>query len=278
MSVTVNKFKLEGRGYQGVKVSGTETRDKDGFMVVVDIDMNFKIPLPTEIFNMVQRLKKYMLDLCGYWHPGFDQFIKQGQLTDMPVEAHLRPVYHHLMQLMDSAEVSGVVRKDSFFILTGKLTNIIGGTVGLSTPLTGPSSGYDRWDQLSRGCYECLTQVQNFVNERRLRMMSARQYALFDEKDPEKIDQYESMTDEQLIEVQIKNLESRGCIVMMPSDYATPDKKDLITERIISERPVGDIGEQADVVIEVATEPLQDEAAEPPAADVSAVDDLPDNF
>jgi hypothetical protein len=224
MSVKVNKFKLEGRGTYGIKVSGQETRPKDGFMVVVDIDMHFKIPLPTEIFATVQRLKKYMLDLCGYWHPSFEEFIKQGRIVDQPLEGDRLKMYDHLTRLMESAEVTGVVRKDAFFIITGKVTNALGATVGVSSPLTGPSSGYDRWDFINRGCRACLDEVEKFVNDRRLRLMQAKQYALWGEKDPEKIDQYESMTDEELLEVQIRNLESRGAIVMLPEDFKASDE------------------------------------------------------
>lgn len=289
MSVTVNKFKLEGRGFQGVKITGTETREKDGMMVVVDIDMNFKVPLPTEIFNMVQRLKRYMLDLCGYWHPSFDEFIKQGRMVDMPQEGDKLKMYQHLMQLMDSAEVTGVAKKDAFFIITGKLTNVVGGIVGLSTPLTGPSNGYDRWDFLNRGCRSCLEEVEKFVNDRRLRLMPAKQYALWDEKDPEKIEQFESMSDDELLQVQIKNLESKGAIVMMPSDFGhdDADHSGPAGEKGPSEAPAGEQQDTHESIMadipegknapqiqsEEAPEPVEEE----PVETVSAASDLPEN-
>lgn len=270
MSVTVTKFKLEGQGFQGVKVSGTETREKDGMNVIVDVELKYKVPLPTEIFQTVQRLKRYMLDLCGYWHPSFDEFIKQGHLVDQPQEGDQLKMYQHLMQLMDSAEVTGVVNKDAFFIITGKLTNMVGGVVGLSTPLAGPSSGYDRWDFLNRGCRQCLTEIQEYVNERKLRLMAPKQYALFDEKDPERIEQFNSMSDQELLQTQIKNLESKGAIVLMPDDFGHEDAGptgpteetgetapagEKVEENLAAEIPEGEIPPVEMIAEEPAEEP-----------------------
>ena len=235
----VNKFKLLSNGVKGISATGIEHKIKDNSEVLADVTVSLKIPLPGELTSMVQRLKKYFLEIMNYWDPKMDLFLEKGVMVDYN-EGFDKDLYNRALFLMGRIKVSGVVRKDASYCLTGSLATTNGQVMGLSTPMISFKDGYLSFDKLQFGCEKCLTEVAGYIMDKKLKMMQPRQFMLqlFDE-DKDKIEEIKNMSDEEVKQLQIKELEKQGVFVMTGDDFVEQvnnNKKDI--NNFLDEKPV----------------------------------------
>lgn len=228
----INKFKLIGDdGVKGISVSGIEHKIKDGVEVLASISgLELKIPVPSDLSMLVQRLKKYLLEIMNYWESDMDLFYKAGTLSDYD-KSFDKTMYDRAHLHFSRVKVTGVNRKDASYQLTGKIITVNNQIIGFSTPLISFKDGYQNFDKMQFGCEKCLTEVSQFIVEKKLRMMGSRQYMMeLWKDDQEKVEDIKGMNEQELTDLQIKDLERKGAFVMMAGDIEEKPKEIAASE------------------------------------------------
>ena len=209
------KFKLIDEGYSGITISGTERRIKDNFAMNIGVDnLTFKVPMPDDIITLTQRMKKYFLDLTGYWEERFDAYHEKGRIsTEISTDQDAADA-QRAKWLFDNTFITGLGENSGKWIITGTIKNMYNKKIGLATPAIGPDDQYSSFIKLRTGCHSIIEVINKWVDERKLRMMSERQIAMkLFEDDIERIEEISGMSDEQVKEIAMKHIEKQGGIV-----------------------------------------------------------------
>ena len=217
-NMKVERFKLNDEGIAGISVWGKDSKQKGNYLVYVDASLTFKVPLPKEITAKIQRLKIFFLQLTGYWENKFAAFLDEVyNLKDLPEKSDS---YLRAVQLFEQCFVTGLKHDDGYFIITGKMKNTYGQTIGMSTPKTSHDTQFPGYDRMATLAHEVVGTVENYVNDRQLQMMDSKQYALELFKDGTEEDKasIEAMTEEELDDMKIEHLTRQGHIVIRKED------------------------------------------------------------
>lgn len=224
MNITVVKIKLLNDGMKGMKYVAVAPRIKDNFIINSSIDTTYPIPIPNDITALIQRMKRYLLHMSGHWQPEYDQFILKGELVDV---AEPTPDYYKLLKLFQNTTVEEISRVGGKYSIAGFYLNDWKFPIKVSISGISNNSGYDNYEKLDKGMTHIFTTITDFINEKRMRAMDARQYMLnlWGEKQ-EMVDRLEGLDDEQVLELQIKLLEEKGCIVLNKEDIQEEKKEE----------------------------------------------------
>lgn len=216
----IESIELIDRGYGGIVVTGIEASQKDRATVFMDVKKKYPIPLPEEITENLSKLKRYLLEMTNYWDSAFNSLkVTKGKLVDqkgmMDPEIEAKAV-----MIWDSCELRKVYRKKNGYMLTGVMSSLkTDRYFSIVTPLIDPDDGYENFNKLQTGVEHCFGLIASFIEDSRLKMLQPRQYALnfYGEGSPE-IDRINNLPDEEVDEIMIKNLETRGHIVIKMDD------------------------------------------------------------
>jgi len=214
----VEEFKLIDDGFNGISVIGKDTKKKGEFTVYVDASLRFKVPIPKDLVMKVQKLKLFFLQLTGYWEERYAAYLnKDYGLKDLAdtEDGYLRSVW-----LFDHVSITGLKAVDGYYIIKGKIENKYGQTIGMATPKVNYETNYGSFEHLVKIASEVVSEVEEYVNERKLRMMDSRQYLLklFEDAEPSDLDVIDKMTEEERNEKQMEDLQEKGYFVVSPND------------------------------------------------------------
>lgn len=234
--MNVEKFKLVDDGYGGIQLWGTELKKKENGMIPVEAHLKFKVPIPNEVKESIQKMKLFFLQLTGYWETRYAAYLNEHfEVKDLEDDSD---GYIRAVHLFDMVKITGLTRKDGF-VITGKIVNIYGQTIGLASPRITNEGSYTSYDHFAQIANECITVIEDFVNASKINMMEPKQYALNLYKDAEQHDLVEinNKTDAELIDIQRRDLEEKGYIVFNQDDLE--ERKEEEKESVF----VGDPGE-----------------------------------
>ena len=240
----LSKFKLIDGGIGGISAAGTDLRNKGEYKVQIDInELKIKIPIPEDIIKEINKLKKFMLDAMGYWLPEMDKLLESGESWEIgSLELGIR---HKAMDLLDNVKITGLVKNQEAYIITGHMTNHFGSVIGLSTPKLSYESTYPDWYAFQTVAIDVMAAVEEFINENKLRMMEPKQLmlALFaDDKNRER--EIEELDNDTVNKMALEHLEGQGVICIPPENML--DEHEDVTDQLdeLDEREEGKAAEE----------------------------------
>jgi hypothetical protein len=234
----VEHFKIVDDGRGGIIVNGTDVKEKEsGIHAIVDFSLTFRTPIPNDLFDHIQKLKLFFLQLTGHWEDGLSKYLEMDfSLKDQENdERYLRAYW-----LYENTVITGLKAKDDYYIITGKITNRYGQTIGMSSPKVTYDTAYSGFSHMVSLANELVGNVEKFVNDRKLRMMEPRQYVLdlFKDAEPHDLESIRKMNDEQVREVLLSELERKNAIVI---GVNVPDNKEEPKDEIFVKKDEGDV-------------------------------------
>jgi len=216
----VEHFKIVDDGRGGIIVNGTDVKEKEsGIHAIVDFSLTFRTPIPNDLFDHIQKLKLFFLQLTGHWEDGLSKYLEMD---------------------FENTVITGLKAKDDYYIITGKITNRYGQTIGMSSPKVTYDTAYSGFSHMVSLANELVGNVEKFVNDRKLRMMEPRQYVLdlFKDAEPHDLESIRKMNDEQVREVLLSELERKNAIVI---GVNVPDNKEEPKDEIFVKKDEGDV-------------------------------------
>lgn len=227
----IQKFKLIDGGLSGIEVEGIESSQKeDNTTVLVDSRKKYHVPVPSDITQLVQALKYYLLELCQLLPANADNFFEENKYRkmrdyDKTMDRHW---YAHVEALVRACTITGFSFRDKIIIVTGKMR-------GMEDSVYALNSGAFNTETIAKDAFEedlievvseIRKEIRSFVEDARIRKMNSRQYLLnLFEKDEKKADQVRAMTDEETQAEQVKILEQKGWIVFKGEEVMEEIKK-----------------------------------------------------
>ncbi len=258
----VQKFKFIDGGYNGIHVEGTGIREKENGSLIYDAKEDIKAPIPEEIINFVQNLRRHFLIITRHWRSDFNKYIKNGMIIDkQELTEEETSIYMDLVRIYDATKVTGISISQDGIVISGTIESC-DSKIGLATPrLT--MNNYSSFEKLHRACNNCLDSVEKWITDRRLKLMSAKQYSIWGEEDQEKRREIEQMDDSALESAMVRALEDKGYIAMKHGeDYDGVEQAEQIPEKAT---PVNSSEEEEGVQDETAVMPDPGENKNVPA-------------
>jgi len=247
MSEHIVRVKLLSKGMKGLEYHAEDNIQKDNITIKGFNKRTFPIPIPMDIRDLIQRMKRYMLHMSGHWIVAYDQYISKGDVVDITDPS---PEYYEMMKLFQNTQIEEIGREKGKYSIKGYYLNewkfpikIIVGNVTIDT-------GYTDYNKLNNGMEHIFGIISEYINERNLRMMNAKQYmmAIWDGKS-EMQSRLEGLDDNQLEELQAKMLEQKGFIVI---------KQEGETDEIEEENAPGFIAESVEEKEDIPDMPMDD--------------------
>jgi len=108
----VSSFKLHKKGKGGIEIAGemlTTPRKKDredGKVYRDHTDILRKDGAPKHIIDAIDRLKYFLLSLCGYWLEAFDPYMDWDTYTPLPADENAKAPRRFLQTLWERCYVS----------------------------------------------------------------------------------------------------------------------------------------------------------------------------
>ena len=216
----IKKFKFIDRGMSGVVAETVEARIKDNVTVFVDHQIKYKVPIPRDIIDQVQKLKFHMLVLLGLMPAkGWDCFSDTWELQDYDKKLN-KEMYTHVYDLMQHLFITGFLYEDEKVLITATMKGHDDLTYALNTPLYKIEGVTMEWeDSMAEIMRDSKRMVLEFIEDVKLRTMAPRQYLLdlFHEKEEEQ-QRVTALTDEQAEEEMKEKLAKKGYIMFKPEE------------------------------------------------------------
>ncbi len=216
MSQTIVKVKLLNNGMKGIEFHAEDPIVKENVIIKGFIKKVYPIPLPSDIIQLIQRMKRYLLHMSGYWRKEFDQYIVKGELIDI---ADPDPTYYDLMKLFNNTRIEEISRFKGKYSILGFYMNDWKFHVKILVNSITIDTGYDDYDKLDRGMKHIFKSITEFIEDERLRKMEPKQYMLdLWEGKSEMLQRLDGLDDDQIAELQAKVMEEKGYIVLKQED------------------------------------------------------------
>lgn len=270
----VQKFKFIDGGRNGIHVEGTGIREKENGSLLYDAKEDIKAPIPEDIINFVQNLRRHFLIITRHWRSEFNKYIKRGMIIDtQELTEQERSVYMELVRIYDATKITGLSLSQDGIVISGTIESC-DSKIGLATPrLT--MNNYSSYEKLHRGCSSCIDEIEKWITDRRLRLMSAKQYSIWDETNEEKRQEIEQMDDAALESAMVRALEDKGYIAMKHGDDYGIEEAEQIPEEASPEEPSSEETDDSQDETKVTQDPGEDQGipAEEEIDPTSALDD-----
>ena len=215
-NIRIVKVKLLSDGKKGMEYHAEDPRVKDAVTIKAFSRIVYPIPIPRDIQDLIQRMKKYLLHLSGYWQPEYDQYIDKGVIKDI---ADGDADYYKLLKLMQSTKVEEIARFKGKYDIIGHLINEWKLPIKISVKGINCDTNYNEYEKLNRGMQHIFSSVTDYINDDSFRKMESKQYCLdfFDGKE-EMQERIEAFDDDQVDEMMTKIMEEKGMIVIRPEE------------------------------------------------------------
>ena len=206
------KVKLLNNGMKGMEYQAEDPIIKENVIIQGFIKKNYPIPLPSDIIQLIQRMKRYLLHMSGHWRKEYDQYIDKGELLDI---SDPDTAYYDLIKLFEGTRIEELSRFKGKYNVLGFYMNDWKFPVKISITGITIDTGYEDYEKLDRGMKHIFDAVTGFIDEKQLRKMDSKQYMLdlWAGKE-EMLQRLDGLSDEQIDDLQAKVLEEKGFIVL----------------------------------------------------------------
>ena len=216
----------------------------------------YPIPISNSIQDLFKRMRRYLLEINGYWKDSYDQYVEKGEVIDKG--SNMTAEYYEVLNYMQKTVVTGVeLTLDGRIRLEGVLINSFGVSVNLKTPAIKFADSYDGFSRLTTGCKRIMEATDAFISNKMMEKINSRQYllALFS-SDKDKQEEINEMGEDELDSAMITELEKRRFVVIVHPSEMSEEKE-----------PVQDIG--------VDLTAKEEKAEETPVIEPEQMEDLP---
>lgn len=233
------KIKLLNDGMKGLEYHTQLPVVKDNVTIMTFSKVIYPIPVPKDIRNLIQRMKKYMLDLTGYWQDEYDQYVSKGEII---ATTDAGPEYYRLMKIMQNTRVEELSRFKGKYNIIGYYINKWKMPIKLNASGITVDIGYEAYEKLDTGMNHIFDTITAFIEDKHFQKMDAKQYAFDFWGDNEAMMQrIEGLNDEQLEELQAKHMEEKGYVIfkydentMEEEDNVSDVKAEVIEEEVVN--------------------------------------------
>lgn len=241
----ISKITLIKDGYGGISIAGEIPKEKGNLTIRAKVKgFEYKIPLPIDLQQFIKKMRKYILDIYGYWKPEYDQFLLRGNLidTDKPTD-----LYFEVSNLLRTTFITGIEIKVNAVVLSGHLLNKQNIILPLNPPGINFNDGYDKYDKMLKGANMIFSKVNDFIEDKTMKKMESKQYMIeFYADDPEKLKQIESLDKEELDKLMVNDLEEKGYIILHNKEISDEDTSDQKPDDLIDEKvDISDVDQKA---------------------------------
>jgi len=235
----IDSFEMLNDGRGGIKVEGIDAMEKNGVTVFVPVTKTYPIPLPANIIDNVNKLKKYLLEVTNLFPQHyFVDFVFNGKVSDTIDPA--TKGYLHAKHVFETTHIKKVYRKKNGYVLTGVAESAVTSRFfNINTPLIDADDGYNNFGKLQKGVEFCFELIGTFISERNFLRMDSRQYALqlFGENS-EEMERINTLNDAEVDDIMLHNLESKGYLVVNMNEALPPAGDHNMADEAIAEHEV----------------------------------------
>lgn len=251
----IDSFEVVSDGYSGVKVEGTEAVLKGGATILIPVKKHYPVPLTRELMVAINKLKKYLLVVTGYWPREYDKYLTdEGTIVDKTMEnSDEFERYLTAKELWESTFLMKVYRKKNGYILSGKRESTIARFFSLTSPpiQSEDSDLFREFAEMQARIEYCFIAVAKYIDDRQLRIMDPLDYAVkvYGEGSDE-LTRVNALPYKERVRFMITALESKGFMVLGSDDITVTEKslpehgesaeddlpaEDSVTEMILDE-------------------------------------------
>lgn len=231
MSIYIVKIKLLNNGMKGLEYHAEAPEVKQNVIIKAFYKINYPIPVPTDVKDTIQRMKRYLLHLSGHWEDTFDQYLLKGEVKDI---ADGTDDYYRLIALLQSTRIEELSRFKGKYDILGFFINKWKLPIPIQIKGITIDTGYEDYDKLDRGMKHIFQIVTDFIQDKDYRKMDSRQYMmdLWGAK-ADLVEKIDSLDDDQIDELQAEIMEQKGYIVIKQEEEpeVTTDEKDTSADK-----------------------------------------------
>ena len=247
MSEYIVKVKLLSGGMKGMEYHADDSIKKGDITINGFIKRTLPIPIPNDIRDLIQRMKRYMLHMSGHWITAYDQYISKGEVIDISDPSQ---EYYDMMKLFQHTQIEELGREKGKYSIKGYYLNEWKFPVKIIIKNVTVNTGYTDYAKLDNGMNHIFDVVSGYIHDKNLRMMNPKQYMMdLWEGKSEMQARLDGLDEDQTAELQAKMLEQKGFIVI---------KQEGETDEIEEENAPGFIAESVEEKEDIPDMPMDD--------------------
>jgi hypothetical protein len=208
---------------RGVEYVADSPVFKQNVEIKTSAKVTYPLPVPDEIKNLIQRMKRYMLHLSGHWIKEYDKFLSKGEIVDTGDNDEN---YYKLVSLMQKTKVETIARVNNKFDIKGIFINEWHLVVKIEVKGITINTGYSDYTKVNKGMNHIFDLTTAWIFEDNIRKMNSTQYMLkLWEGKEELLERLNDLDEGQIDELMIKHLEEKGHLVLQEDLEHKTDEK-----------------------------------------------------
>lgn len=226
--IRIVSIKLLNDGMGGIEYVADNPIFKQNVEIKTSAKVTYPLPVPEEIKQLIQRMKRYMLHLSGHWISEYDKFLVKGEIVD---SGENDENYYRLVSLMQKTKVEQISRVNNRYDIKGIFINEWHLVVKIEVKGITLNTGYEDFTKLNKGMDHIFNLTTAWIFEDNIRKMNSTQYMmkLWEGKE-DLLGRLTDLTEEQIDELMIKHLEEKGHLVLQENLEPEIDQKIQDTE------------------------------------------------
>lgn len=215
--MNISSFKLINGGYSGVTVKAVEPVAQGNMTVLDNVNRERPYPLPDDLRNKIQDMKYFFLNLTGHWIEPFNRYFDGAEYKVIPQPEGVEPPkgYFIMQNILNHTKVTGVTIKNSGFCMMGEIETVEGKKMGVTTPFVNETDDVAFFIEAMDRIAVIMDDLSGVIRSNKALPFNATEVV---KSIGIKSEDASQMTEQEMIDMVIENLQDRGAIIMMSSD------------------------------------------------------------